>query len=130
MTNTEKTDPVDQPPKHDPDATGATAVSSAHTVGSEAFSRILHALLLCLFAWLALWVFGVVTLVQWGFLLLTGQVNDNLKGFHVEVGRYITQVMRYLTFESDDKPFPFSSWPHHPPVMGGDSSKSAPADNS
>ncbi len=57
-----------------------------------------------------MWLFAVVTVVQWGFLLFTGQVNQNLKGFASEVVQYLVQVLRYLAFASDEKPFPFSPW--------------------
>jgi hypothetical protein len=85
-------------------------------VSNEALSRIFHSLVLAFFAWLALWVFAMVTVVQWGFLLFTGSINANLKGFLAEVVHYITQVLRYLAFQTEEKPFPFAPWPHQAAV--------------
>ncbi len=76
----------------------------------DVFSRIVYSLILGLFAWLALWVFAVLTVVQWGFLVFTGAVNSYLRGFLSEMARYISQTLRYLAFASEYRPFPFSPW--------------------
>ncbi|MCF6300807.1 MAG: DUF4389 domain-containing protein [Proteobacteria bacterium] len=77
---------------------------------SDVIGRILLTFLFFLIGWLALWVFGVVVLVQFGFLLVTGELNTNLKAFNAEVGSFLTDIIKYLSFQTDDKPFPFRSW--------------------
>lgn len=57
-------------------------------------------------------VIGITVLMQFGFLLLTGQLNEHLLDFGQKLSTYTYQVVRYLTFNSDEKPFPFGEWPH------------------
>ena len=56
-------------------------------------------------------VFVTVVLLQCGFLLLSGKKNDNLLQFADSVLRYYVQVLEYLCFKSDERPFPFKPWP-------------------
>jgi hypothetical protein len=81
-------------------------------VKPEIFSRIFYTLLFSFIGWMALWVFCFVVLIQFGFLLITGQVNTNLKGFNTEVGAFLTDLIKYLSFQTDEKPFPFRDWPY------------------
>ena len=79
---------------------------------TEIFSRIFYTLLFAIIGWLSLYVFVVVVIIQFGFLLITGQVNTNLKGFNKEVGLFLYDLIKYLSFQSNEKPFPFRDWPY------------------
>lgn len=49
-----------------------------------------------------------------GFLwvLFTGEVNRELRQIGQAIANYMFEIVRYLTFNTDDKPFPFGSkWP-------------------
>lgn len=50
-------------------------------------------------------------LVQWGFTLVTGQVNPALNQFSAGLALYLAQIIKYVTGNSELKPFPFSDWP-------------------
>jgi len=78
----------------------------------EIFSRIFYTLLFAVIAWMSIWVFCFVVLIQFGFLLITGKVNTNLKGFNKEVGLFLFDLIKYLSFQTNDKPFPFKDWPY------------------
>jgi hypothetical protein len=78
----------------------------------EIFSRIFYTILFAFIGWMSLWVFGFVVLIQFGFLLITGQVNKNLKGFNKEVGLFLFDMIKYLSFQTSVKPFPFRDWPY------------------
>ena len=78
----------------------------------EIFSRIFYTILFAFIGWMSLWVFTFVVLIQFGFLLITGQVNKNLKGFNQEVGLFLYDMIKYLSFQTDKKPFPFRDWPY------------------
>jgi len=79
---------------------------------AEIFSRVFYTLLFFFIGWVTLWVFFFVVLIQFGFLLITGQVNTNLKGFNTEVGAFIFDMIKYLSFQTNNKPFPFRDWPY------------------
>lgn len=50
-------------------------------------------------------------IVVLGFLvvLFTGERNDQLAGAGASVAEYIRDVLRYLSYNTDDKPFPFGA---------------------
>ena len=57
--------------------------------------------------------FGIIliALIQFLFMLLTGSLNQHLKLFSAGLCQLSYQIILYLTYNSEDKPFPFASWP-------------------
>lgn len=54
----------------------------------------------------------VVVVLGFFWLLFTGEANQRLKSAGQGLATYLSQIIRYLTFNSDDKPFPFDmEWP-------------------
>lgn len=43
-------------------------------------------------------------------LLFTGEKNKRLLRFGSTLGKYVYSILQFLTFNSEDKPFPFSDW--------------------
>lgn len=56
-------------------------------------------------------VVAVLIVAQALFALITGGPNENLQRFGAMLGEYIHQVVRFLTYNTDAKPFPFSAFP-------------------
>ncbi len=57
-------------------------------------------------------VVGVtVAILQFLFAILTGKGNSNLTQFGSSLAQYFQQILDFLTYNSDDKPFPFAQWP-------------------
>ena len=57
-------------------------------------------------------VIGAVVVIQFFYVLFTGETNDQLKTFGHSLAIYSYQMIDYLTFNTEDKPFPFEgSWP-------------------
>ena len=54
----------------------------------------------------------VVTLAQALFSVFTGEDNDNLRNFSASLIAFVTQILKYLTFNSNRRPFPFSDFPY------------------
>ena len=50
-------------------------------------------------------------LVQWILVLLTGETNTRLRHFTKGLNRYAYQIMEFINFNSDERPFPLSDWP-------------------
>lgn len=63
---------------------------------------------------------------QFATLILTGKTNEFLLGFSQSLSIYIHQIINFLTFNSEQRPFPFSTWPNvsDTPDMIKDSSDS------
>ena len=51
-------------------------------------------------------------MLQFLHVLFTGQSNPRLKDFGLSLARYAYQVLEYLTFNTEVRPFPFDTeWP-------------------
>lgn len=70
-------------------------------------------------------VLTVVAVFQFGCCLFTGRPNGNATRFGNAVGQYIFQIAQFVTFNSDQRPFPFSPWPR--PQTPGASGTPEPA---
>ena len=67
-------------------------------------------------------VFGVIFYVLYGVIWLlvifqfitkvvTGGLNQQLSDFSSSLTAFAFQILRYITFQSEERPFPFSPWP-------------------
>lgn len=61
---------------------------------------------LLLYSPLALILLAVIV-IQFGFVLFKGQLNEQLLNLSKILCDYLYQVMLYITFNSDERPFPF-----------------------
>jgi hypothetical protein len=64
-----------------------------------------------------------VVVFQFLATLFTGAPNAQLRLFGLSLAAFIYQIVSYLTFNSDEKPFPFGPWPEsttlaRPPTEG------------
>jgi hypothetical protein len=61
-------------------------------------------------------VFAVVVL-QFLWVLFSGETNSKLGGLGQSLATYTYQIVLYVTFNSDEKPFPFDrEWPDSTPT--------------
>ena len=57
-------------------------------------------------------VTAAVVVIQFFHVLFTGETNDQLKSFGHSLAIYSFQVVDYLTFNTETKPFPLdAAWP-------------------
>lgn len=73
--------------------------------------RLLFMVLFVLVLYVASVVMAVVVVLQFLFSLITGQDNLNLRRFGHSLAQYIYQTLCFLTYNREDKPFPFDDWP-------------------
>jgi hypothetical protein len=78
---------------------------------STTWIRAAYMLLFLVIIHVAQFVIFSVILFQLGLLLMTGSTNENLRGFGRKLARYVEQVVAYLTYASEERPYPFSPWP-------------------
>ncbi len=58
-------------------------------------------------------VVGAVVVVQFFWVLFTGETNQKLKVFGKSLATYTNQIILYLTFNIEERPFPFDmDWPN------------------
>jgi len=63
----------------------------------------------------------LVVIFQFLLVLLTRQTNDKLLTLGMNLSTFIYQILSYVTFNTNERPFPFSDFPD------GEIAKSAPA---
>ncbi len=54
---------------------------------------------------------GLLVIIQFITKVCTGEVNRRLLQFSEGLSRYIYQILQYITFASEQRPFPLSDWP-------------------
>ena len=65
---------------------------------------------------IAIMVGSVIVVLGFFYVLFNGEVNQQVRQAGQSVARYIYQIARYLTFNSDEKPFPLGGdWPSQDP---------------
>lgn len=74
--------------------------------------RLLFMALFGLFISFAGMIGTVIVVIGFFWVLFTGEVNRELRQVGKAIASYMYEVVLYLTFNTDDKPFPFGgSWP-------------------
>ena len=53
----------------------------------------------------------VLMITQTLFVIITGASNDNLRVLGTALSKYIFEVLQFLSYASDTRPFPFSAFP-------------------
>ncbi|WP_049722003.1 DUF4389 domain-containing protein [Gilvimarinus polysaccharolyticus] len=79
--------------------------------------RLVFIILFAFILYVASFVVGVLVLVQFLFALITGNDNTKLRQLGDSLTQFIAQTLQFLTYNSDDKPFPFADWPTPAPVV-------------
>jgi hypothetical protein len=60
-------------------------------------------------------VVSAVVVLQFFCLLFTGETNKRLENLGQALASYTYQIIRYLTFNTEERPFPFDAdWPTAP----------------
>jgi hypothetical protein len=74
--------------------------------------RLLFMCIYAMLAGLAVMVGSAVVVLGFLWLLFTGEVNRELRQVGQALAMYLFEITRYLTLNTDDKPFPFGgAWP-------------------
>lgn len=69
-------------------------------------------MLLFYFVWkLAGLILLVCIVLQTLFQLIKNQPQEKILSFSAQLTSYGYQIFRYLSFNSEEKPFPFANWP-------------------
>jgi len=77
----------------------------------DLLARVLFMVLMALAYYVTGTVIFIVTVIQIVMVLLTDAPIERLVVFGRSLASYMRQIVNYLTFVTEDKPFPFSDWP-------------------
>jgi hypothetical protein len=73
--------------------------------------RGLFMLFFVIIQYLVSWLIVLIALFQFVVDLLMGKPNDKLLEFTKHLNTYLLQIVNFVTFNSETKPFPFAHWP-------------------
>ena len=82
-----------------------------HLKSRSTWLRLAYMVLFAFIFYVSKFVLLAVALLQILAALFTGEPNARLTRFGESLSQYIYQVARFLTFSSEDMPFPFADWP-------------------
>ena len=82
----------------------------AHLTTRDTWIRGLYILLFAVIYSIAELVLAAVVVFQFVARLITGDVNERLLEFGQQLSRYLYDMLRFFTFNSDEKPYPFTPW--------------------
>lgn len=85
-----------------------------HLVDGSIWLRGLHMLVLAIGYNVVEAMLALTAIFQFFSALFTGRVNEPLLQFAKNGSIYIQEVLEFLTFNSEIRPFPFNSWPDEP----------------
>jgi hypothetical protein len=80
----------------------------------DTWTRGLFMLLFVVIYSVAEFVLGAVVFFQFLHVLATRETNERLREFTTDVSVFMYQILQFLTFNSEVKPYPFASWPDGP----------------
>ena len=89
----------------------ATEDLKSKVTDSSAWLRLLFILLFAAIYSVAEMVVVAVVVFQFLCVLFTGKRNDKVLSLGASLSSFAYQVFRYLTYNSDERPFPFADWP-------------------
>ena len=94
------------------DAERSTPAIEENLKAKSTWLRLVFMLIFCFLGWVASMVAMVVVVLGFFWVLFTGETNKQLAGAGQGIAKYIYQIIQYLTYNSDERPFPFdASWP-------------------
>lgn len=73
--------------------------------------RLLYMVVFGVLTTIARLVIVVIAILQFLLVLVTGDDNSNLRNAGQTIAKWTLQAYYFLTFASEDKPFPFDDWP-------------------
>ena len=85
--------------------------------------RLVYMILFALILQVAGTVMYLVVTVQFVYSLVTGKNHEVLRKFGGNLSAFIYQTLRFLSYNSEEKPFPFADWPE----TSGDKNSVSPA---
>lgn len=88
----------------------------SNLLSAEHWMRLVFMILFAFVLYVAGFVMTFLVIVQFIFALVTGKANANLRQLGDSLSQFIYAVLRFLTYNTDDKPFPFAPWPTPSPL--------------
>lgn len=84
-----------------------------HQTGSKAtWFKGLYILLFFVITYLVIFVTFFIVVFQFVAHLIMKKPNEHLQHFGESLSLYASAIVRFITYNTEDMPFPFASWPN------------------
>ncbi|MDN3649048.1 DUF4389 domain-containing protein [Reinekea marina] len=87
--------------------------------------KLLFILLFWVFFRISMAITVVVGIIQWVMLWFEDEPNQTLFKFSQQLTIFQTQISAYMTFQSNEKVFPFNDWPEVPQSTSEDADETS-----
>lgn len=96
--------------------TAERAAIEEHLKSKSTWLRLVFMLIFYILASVTTLVASVVVVLGFLWVLFTGETNQRLRSAGHGIARYLYEIVQYLTYNSDVRPFPFDAeWPSAQP---------------
>ena len=76
------------------------------------WKRLMYMLLFIIVFWACRMLIFGIAILQFFSVLFTSDTNMKLREFGSSLGQYIAEIVNFLTYNTEEKPFPFDKeWP-------------------
>ena len=94
-------------------STGEKSPLAKNLKSKSIWMRLLFMLIITFLYSVSRIVLGAVVMVQFFWVLLTDETNQKLQELGKSLATYTSQMILYLTFNTEERPFPFDmDWPN------------------
>jgi hypothetical protein len=83
----------------------------ANLTAQSKWLRLVYMIIFFIIYQLCRFLIWFIVPFQWLHALIVGQPNQHLAKFSRSLNSYIYQLLQFLCYNSDFKPFPFADWP-------------------
>ncbi len=73
--------------------------------------RLIPMIILAISMWLALHVLFLVAAIQFIWVAINDEANENLSRFGDSLSKWMRDTAAFLSYKTEDKPFPWKGWP-------------------
>jgi hypothetical protein len=73
--------------------------------------RLLYTIFFVIIANIVSWIVCLVVIAQFLYSWIGGSLNEKLLFFSASLSEYVKQLIAYISFNSDEKPWPMGEWP-------------------
>ncbi|TNE77252.1 MAG: DUF4389 domain-containing protein [Gammaproteobacteria bacterium] len=91
--------------------------TKANLLNVDTWIRLVYMILFAVLLVIARIVILAVALLQFILVLVTGKVNPQLLELGQGVAKWALQAFLFLTYNSEEKPYPFADWPETEVLM-------------
>lgn len=77
----------------------------------EKWIRLIFIVIFWIIGWITRPIIGLITIFQFIYTLFVGKPLKTLLPFSESLCMYIREIAAFLTYVTEEKPFPFKPWP-------------------